>query len=329
MYFITLYCVLGKLEGEHFFDSVPGLCRTVASICTVSCISSLMTIAMMSVNRYFYICRQEEYRKLFTRKNCVLICLSLYGIGTILVLLNTADIGDHSFDRKSLECIWDRMATYPYTVVFSVALVWLPLIVTGTCYIRIYAYVREHRRKIQQQKEFNGSISQAHRKQKLQLAKTLFLIYAVFMTCWVPYAMLIVIDSKDTYPHELHVFSTVFAHMHPSLNWLIYYLTNKRFAEAYRYILNCGKRVLPERAGRLEEKSNQISSSPKDIKEPQVNGDLANDSAIQVSSNSENIALKTYTHKENCSTEDCKCSEFVDHVLVVREAPVGMTVIDN
>ena len=206
--------------------------------------TSLMTIAMMSLNRYFYICRQDDYRRLFTKRNCFLLCLSLYGIGTILVLLNTAGVGDHSFDRKSLECIWDRMATYPYTVVFSVTLVWIPLLVTGTCYLRIYIYVRSHRRKIvQQQSEMNGTIVKSRRKQKLQLAKTLFIIYAVFVTCWAPYAILIVVDSDDTFPHEVHVFITMFAHLHPSLNWLIYYLTNKRFAEAYRYLLSCGKHV--------------------------------------------------------------------------------------
>lgn len=214
----------------------------MASLCTISCVSSLMTIAMMSLNRYFYICRQDDYRRLFTKRNCFLLCLSLYGIGTILVLLNTAGIGDHSFDRKSLECIWDRMATYPYTVIFSVTLVWIPLIVTGTCYLRIYVYVRYHRRKIvQQQTELSGSVANSRRKQKLQLAKTLFIIYAVFVTCWAPYAILIVVDSDDTFPHEVHVFITMFAHLHPSLNWLIYYLTNKRFAEAYRYLLSCGK----------------------------------------------------------------------------------------
>ena len=209
----------------------------------------------MSLNRYFYICRQDDYRTIFRQRNCVLFCLTFYGTGIFIVILNTADIGDHSFDRKSLECIWDRMATFPYTIVFTIALVWLPLVVTGTCYLRIFAYVRAQRRKIAEHNELSGAIVNSHRKQKVQLAKTLFLIYAVFMTCWVPYALLIVIDSKDTFAHQLHVFSTAFAHLHPSLNWLIYYLTNKRFAKAYRYILSCGKQnvISPDHATAMSE----------------------------------------------------------------------------
>ena len=240
-YISFVFDISGKLEGEHFFDTVPGLCQTLASICTVSCISSSMTIATMSVNRYFYICRQDDYRRIFRQRNCILYCVAFYLTGTFIVLLNMADIGDHTFDRKSLECIWDRMATFPYTIVFTIALVWLPLVVTGTCYLRIFTYVRTQRRKIAEHSELSGTIANSHRKQKVQLAKTLFLIYAVFMTCWVPYALLIVIDSEDKFAHQSHVFSTAFARLHPSLNWLIYYLTNKRFAEAYRYILTCGK----------------------------------------------------------------------------------------
>lgn len=192
-----------------------------------------MTIAVMSINRYFYICSHEMYERIFTKWNCVCICISLYLVGGVLVLLNALDIGDHGFDRKSLECIWDRMATFYYTVVFSVTLVWIPSIITGACYLRIYLYVRKHRRRIQEQTQgaSHSSVRSSH------LAKTLFLIYAVFITCWAPYALLIVLDSNDSYPHELHVYITMFAHLHPSLNWLIYYVTNKNFADAYKQLL--------------------------------------------------------------------------------------------
>ena len=195
----------------------------------------------MSLNRYVYICRQDEYTTVFKQRNCVLYCSLFYVMGIFIVLMNAVDIGDHAFDRKSLECIWDRMAAFPFTIVFTVILVWVPLVVTGTCYIRLFTYVRTQRQKIVEHCELGETITNSHHKQKIQLAKTLFLIYAAFMTCWVPYALLIVIDSEDKFTHQLHMFSTVFAHLHPSLNWLIYYLTNKRFAKAYKYLLNCGR----------------------------------------------------------------------------------------
>ncbi|XP_060603808.1 melatonin receptor type 1A-like [Ruditapes philippinarum] len=230
--------IIAKVKGEEFFDGIPGLCQTVASICTISCVTSLMTIAAMSFNRYVFICLHDKYDRIFKKWNTVCICISFYFIGGILVLLNFADIGDHGFDRKSLECIWDRMATFPYTIFFSITLVWIPSVVTGFCYVKIFLYVRSHKKRVREQ---SHAINTRQFKRNFHLARTLFIIYAVFITCWAPYALLIVIDSKNTFPHEVHLYITMFAHLHPSLNWLIYLISNKKFADAYKNLLNqCG-----------------------------------------------------------------------------------------
>ena len=242
--YMFLCFIPAKVNGEIFFVKYPGLCKAIACLCTISCVTSLMTIAMMSLNRYFYICHNEIYEKIFTKRNCVCICISLYSVGCILILMNALGIGDHSFDPKSLECIWDRMATYYYTVVFSIALVWIPSVTIGLFYVRIFMFVRHHRLKMEAQAKgkegkTTGTVKSA------QLAKTLFVIYAVFVTCWAPYALLIVLDSQNTFSHEVHVYVTMFAHLHPSINWIIYYTTNKNFTVAYQQMFRkfgcCGK----------------------------------------------------------------------------------------
>ena len=199
-----------------------------------------MTIAMMSLNRFICVCHQDYYKAVFSKRNCIIMCLCLYLVGLTLVLLNQAGIGDHNFDRKSLECIFDRMATFPFTVVFSIVLVWVPCLTIGICYLRLYIFVRSHKQKMARiQNAVKPASSEKSTKPRLQLAKTLFIIYAVFVTCWAPYALLIVVDVHDTFPHEVHVYITMFAHLHPSVNWLIYYFTQKKFAEAYRHLLRC------------------------------------------------------------------------------------------
>ncbi|XP_052777344.1 melatonin receptor type 1B-B-like [Mya arenaria] len=251
--------LVAKVEGEDFFEKVPGLCETVASLCTISCVTSLLTIAMMSMNRYFFICANDIYRKIFTRKRCIAICVSVYFVGTTLVLLNTAGVGDHGFDTKSLECIWDRMATYPYTVIFSIVLVWIPAIIIGACYLRIYMFVRTHRLRLKEARKHLGG-NQTPLK-SYHLAKTLFVIYIVFITCWAPYALLMVADFKDTFAHEVHVYITMFAHLHPSLNWMIYYLTNKHFAKAYKEVFaSCYLNVIRALPVRVTSDSNKTGT---------------------------------------------------------------------
>jgi melatonin receptor type 1B len=161
---------------------------------------------------------------------CICMCCCLYAVGLLLVLLNFAGIGGHSFDRKSLECIWDRMETYPYTVVFSVALVWIPVIVIAFLYFSIFLSVHRSQQKTKYASSRRASSYSSG------LARTLFIIYVIFSTCWIPYALLIVLDTNDTFSHEVHLYITVLAHLHPSLNWLVYYFTNTKFEAAFNRI---------------------------------------------------------------------------------------------
>ena len=194
-------------------------------------------------------------------------------MGLLLVLLNQAGIGDHGFDRKSLDCIWDRMATYPYTVVYSVTLVLIPSIVIGICYLRLYFFVQTHKKKMHNYNMRNATLNSGSgmpANPKLQLAKTFILIYAVFVICWFPYALLIVIDHRDEFLHELHVFLTVWAHMHPSLNWSIYYFTQPKYKAAYRKILDCGRKdTSPNLPSPLSHERNSSDRSNRDIKNNQ------------------------------------------------------------
>ncbi|KAJ8322099.1 hypothetical protein KUTeg_000570 [Tegillarca granosa] len=247
--------ILAKLEGEDFFDSIPHLCRIIGSLCTVSCVSSLMSISALSFNRYFLICHYNIYKTIFTKKNYVVMCFMFYTVGLTLVLLNLAGYGGHKFDRRSLECIWDRMATYPYTVVFSIALVWIPITVTGFSFLRLYFFVHKKHKNVENQ------IRKIEKERHTSaLAKSLFIIYAVFATCWIPYALLIVLDSDNSFSHEVHIYITVFAHVHPSINWIVYYLTNRNFSKAFRRILcteTCAKNMVtaPESTASTELKS--------------------------------------------------------------------------
>ena len=261
---IQNFLLSAKLEGEHFFDRTPRLCQIIASMCTISCVTSLMTIAMMSLNRYIYLCHNSNYDRIFTKRSCILICVSLYSVGLTLVLLNQAGIGDHSFDRKSLECIWDRMATYPFTVVYSIMLVWVPCLVIGVCYFRIYLFLRGHALKMRKVRDRKSNLdSETNRNLQTQVIKSMFIIYTVFAICWAPYALIMVIDVNDSFSHEAHVVITTFAHLHPSVSWLIYYKTQTKFAKAYRQILVCRKSNAVQSATRTQVSSaaHQLSAA--------------------------------------------------------------------
>ena len=309
-----------------------------------------MTLAAMSCNRYVLICHRHLYHRIFNTRNSVIMCCCFYLIGFVLIAFNFIGIGDHSFDHKSLECIWDRMANHNYTIVFAVVMVLIPITVIGLSYVRLYMHVRQAKMKIHshgnstnprseaaasviqpatsfdelelarngidatagsaqkvpnrendEQEEIEPEESDLARREeflknlrfgasgpltekrlhplhgmskktqkssydfdmnerpsqsvvgtqknkhsragggsttsKLKLARALFIIYLVFSACWLPFSLLIVLDADDTFSHELHVTIVAWAHLHPSINWLVYYLTHQKFYIAFRKLL--------------------------------------------------------------------------------------------
>jgi hypothetical protein len=84
----------------------------------------------------------------FNFRNSVLMCLGFLLIGLIIISMNFFDIGNHHFDPKSLECIWDRMADHTYTVIFASTIILFPILVVGLAYLKLYLHVIESHRRV-------------------------------------------------------------------------------------------------------------------------------------------------------------------------------------
>ena len=73
--------VLGMVLGKEFFESRPALCDVAATVCLTVCVTALLSIGGMSINRYFFICQGAFYRKHFTLRINILICLICWAAG--------------------------------------------------------------------------------------------------------------------------------------------------------------------------------------------------------------------------------------------------------
>ena len=248
-------CVPGIVKGEGWFIIRPAICEAVASICLTSCFCSLMSIGAVSFNRYIHICHNEHYRKIYTPRNSVLICVGLWIVCFTAEMSCFIGWGDHSYDRKTLSCVWDRTADFSYTVFFSGAGVAFPIVLISICYIKIYAFFRASKKRVaamEMNSPSGGSKpdadgvrqikKQSARNESMKLARTLFIIFAVFAACWTPYAIIVVADIHDEYAMEVHIFSILLAHTNSSLNSVLYGLTNVHFRQGYLKVvwLCCG-----------------------------------------------------------------------------------------
>ena len=71
--------------------------------------------------------------------------------------------------------------------------------------------------------------------------KTVFIIFIAFVCCWSPYVLVLLYDSTDSLPLSVHLITSMLAHLHASLNFAIYSLSNKSFRAAYRQL---GERIM-------------------------------------------------------------------------------------
>ena len=124
------------------------LCTAAASLCIISCIASLMTIALIGVNRYLYVCWHATYHNIFTRRRTVLAVVSTWVAGLALDSPNHLGWSSHWFDTKTQKCLWNRTVAYHYTILFLVVGMLLPFIITIICYWRIFAHIQLAKQRI-------------------------------------------------------------------------------------------------------------------------------------------------------------------------------------
>jgi hypothetical protein len=209
----------------------------MASLCVTSCVVSLLSVGCISVNRYVFICHHQQYASMFTRPKCYVIIACVWLIGLALDFPSHVGWSVHAFDRKTQKCLWDRTAAHSYTVFFVSAGMLLPLTVIVVCYCRIFVHIRRAKHRILALKQSGSgglSATQAAIVKTIRQVKMIFAIFVAFSVCWTPYIVVLLTDVWDTMPLSVHLHASMFAHLHASVNFILYGLANKSLRAGYR-----------------------------------------------------------------------------------------------
>ncbi|CAL1536662.1 unnamed protein product [Lymnaea stagnalis] len=233
-------CVIAVLKGEAWFNDKRWLCETVAIMCLTACFCAFLSLTLASLNRYVFVCHHILYNRIFTKKMCTLMCFTAWVTAFFFEFPNLVGWGRHSFDKKSNQCIWDRTASLSYTVIVSVGLIGLPLFTMGMCYILIFKKIYSTKANL-----YRMDMDDPDKKKKIwsetvKSSKMLFIIFVIFVALWTPYAVVIAADVNDAMPVSLHLFVTMLAHLHSSVNFVIYIICNRNFRAVVLRLLRCG-----------------------------------------------------------------------------------------
>ncbi|ESO89165.1 hypothetical protein LOTGIDRAFT_154252 [Lottia gigantea] len=225
-------CIVGVVKGQRWFSSRVWFCELISSLCLTACFCAFLNLTLVSFNRYIYVCKNRLYYVLFKTKVCIVLCLVTWVAAFLFQFPNFIGWGDHTFDEKNHQCIWDRTKSYSYTLFVSIALIGSPLLFMTVAYILIFWRIFQTKVNV-----YSYSIDDPDRlkkawKETAKSSRTLFILFVVFVVCWTPYTTVISLDVADDLPMEVHIMVTLVAHLHSSSTFVVYMISNRPYRRA-------------------------------------------------------------------------------------------------
>lgn len=222
------------MYGEDLYAGHFGFCRFLASICVISCVVSLLSIGCIAANRYVYICHHSKHSSIISQRSSVGLCLGTWIVGVLLDLPSHLSWSRHAFDEKAQKCLWDRRFNYYYSVFFVSTGMLLPLACITLMYALVFLKVSVIKSRIAQQVHHSrhSTVLKAFHQTRM-----MFVVFVAFVVCWSPYICVLLVDRHDSFSLELHLFASLVAHTHASINFIIYGVCNQQIRNIYSLIL--------------------------------------------------------------------------------------------
>ncbi|XP_075254805.1 melatonin receptor type 1B-A-like [Convolutriloba macropyga] len=228
--------LLGTIFGDTFLPQHPVLCELSGMVCMTSCFGSLWTMMFIAINRYLFVCKNDVYRKVFTKHGTILSIILIVFCVFTLDLPNWKMFGEagHAFFDLYLHCAFDLSRAWWFNTIFYSGLaVGCPVLVVLVCYSHIW-------RTASKTSAVKSGVSggRRHREQK-QLLVSLITIFVTFVITWGPYGILLFFygikyQFRDVVAIEVGLIMDLWAHSNSAINFLIYGITHSGFRRAYK-----------------------------------------------------------------------------------------------
>ncbi|XP_028654815.2 trace amine-associated receptor 1-like [Erpetoichthys calabaricus] len=218
-------------------------CKFHTSTDMMLCLSSILHLSFISVDRYYAVCFPLTYNAkinvgLVGRAIFLIWCCSAaYGFGIVFygISMKNAD----SFSDQSLFCIGGCFVVHTLvtTVITSLVGFVIPAFIILGIYLKIFIVAKKQIRAIKKTIDKNAASRQRERK----AAKTLAIVIGVYITCWTPFFLWSMMFSFSNNSTPASVIDTLvwFAYINSTCNPCIYAFFYNWFRKALRMIV-CG-----------------------------------------------------------------------------------------
>ncbi|XP_064090433.1 G-protein coupled receptor moody-like isoform X2 [Macrobrachium nipponense] len=226
---------------------------------------SLLSIAMITINRYIMIAHFSVY-KLVYRKVFIALMIAFCWVFAFVMLVPTLlkKWGRFGYDRRLQTCsIIDGDSKAPKQVLFGLGFC-VPAIVIVICYSLIFIVIHKSEKRMRHHStrgmngaHATGSALQGHsrsrtkverearrKRNEWRITKMVLIIFIAFLITYLPITLVKNLDKDVNYP-GLHVMGYVLIYISSCINPIIYVIMNRQYRQAYKTVLLCKRPRLP------------------------------------------------------------------------------------
>ena len=225
---VTPFVVVTGLAGEYVFG---GSDRVRCEVCRVDLIveeilytSVLNTVALLALDRFFFIHKPLQYQRLVTAKRMLVAVLVMWGMCAFVTIIQLVFLRNVRFDPLLLNCEWDIKI---YFHILSIMFILLPYLVILVCNIRVICIVLKNIRAIYKvrkpslrserrmsRKVLNSRMKHTRNKKQLHLMEVFGAIIFFNSMSWLPLVILVIVavvneEVTFTIPSEYALFAFI------------------------------------------------------------------------------------------------------------------------
>uniref|UniRef100_A0A671KMZ1 G-protein coupled receptors family 1 profile domain-containing protein n=1 Tax=Sinocyclocheilus anshuiensis TaxID=1608454 RepID=A0A671KMZ1_9TELE len=155
------------------------------------CISSILHLSLISVDRYMAICDPLRYRMRVTN-NTVTVFITFIWLFSFVYSFSVVFSGITAVGLEMLilqtYCVGSCVVFFnkDWGIVCPILTFFLPGTIMSSLYLKIFYVARKHA-KVMSERMTGGMKSQSSAHRERKAAKTLAIVMGVFLLCWLPY----------------------------------------------------------------------------------------------------------------------------------------------
>ena len=235
------------VEQRWIFGEIA--CVLLGFTTMLSFVSSVMWLAMIAINRYFYVVQWKKYRSIFTPRRAFLFAGIVWLISLLLSIPPLFGWAEYRYISGKSYCFvfWPSDVYYMY---FMLTICFFgPLTSICASYFNILKFTRESKRRVNQHRNktheeiltkqendasaVDGKFRRRFRmtQEEVKITNTLLIVVVCFMACWAPFVVTMFLDVyfPRPLPRVIDIGTLLLGYANSMCNPIVYGIRNPNF----------------------------------------------------------------------------------------------------